>query len=109
MHNLPCSFSNYQSFSLPDILPPVPPVPPWHEPLFTQNNNITTKREDLKMKVSYKDYTGDLVKLESYKVPMCSEIKWNLTLQCEDGAQISFDHLDLCDISFSGGSMRFEG
>lgn len=106
MYNLPCSCNDYLSFNPPSILPP---VPPWHKPLFTQDNNATTKREDLKMKVSYKDYTGDLVKLESYKDRVNCKIKWNLTLQCEDGVRISFERLDLCDISFSGGSMRFEG
>lgn len=75
------------------------------------------------MKVSYKGFTGDLIKLEAEKASDCNFISrygtipvkhagytWKYTLELwdeEKAAKISFSGVSLNDVKFLGGEVTF--
>lgn len=65
------------------------------------------QREDKEMKVSYKNYEGQLQKLECKNI-MGTKI-WELILEDENHARVTLTGIKLSDITFSGAEMRFEG
>lgn len=70
--------------------------------------NHTLQKEALSMKVSYKTYEGQLLKLERCDNLIAHDRGWNLTIKDSNGAEITVKVLKLSDITFSGAGMRFE-
>lgn len=66
------------------------------------------QREDKEMKVSYKNYEGELMKLERCDNLIAHDRGWNLTIKDPNGAEITVKVPKLSDIVFSGAVMRFE-
>ena len=68
-------------------------------------NKSVSEREERKMKVSYKGFTGDLLKLELEK---SYTGKYTLELWDEEkAAKISFSCVSLNDVKFLGGEVTF--
>ena len=68
-------------------------------------NKSVSEREERKMKVSYKGFTGDLLKLELEK---SYTGKYTLELWDEEkAAKISFSGVSLKDVKFLGGEVTF--
>ena len=68
-------------------------------------NKDVSESEDCKMKVSYKGFTGDLLKLELEK---SYTGKYTLELLDEEkSAKISFSGVSLNDVKFLGGEVTF--
>lgn len=68
-------------------------------------NKAVSESEERKMKVSYKGFTGDLLKLELEK---SYTGKYTLELWDEEkAAKISFSGVSLNDVKFLGGEVTF--
>ena len=86
-------------------------------------NKSVSEIEEIKMKVSHKGFTGDLIKLEAEKASDCNFISrygpitvkhagytWKYTLELwdeEKSAKISFSGVSLNDVKFLGGEVTF--
>ncbi|RKJ40194.1 hypothetical protein D7X94_08590 [Acutalibacter sp. 1XD8-33] len=61
------------------------------------------KMEESEMKVSYKDYTGRLMKLERKSPNLFPVDRFELAIQLEEGEIVTFPDVLLKDVSFTGG------
>ena len=69
------------------------------------------KKEETTMRITYKGYTGELVKLEQKKIGIADEISvYDLSIYDEEKNVIhSFTGVNLEDVKFSGGAVSFGG
>ncbi len=69
------------------------------------------KKEETTMRITYKGYTGELVKLEQKKIGIADEISvYDLSIYDEEKNVIhSFTGVKLEDVKFSGGAVSFGG
>lgn len=61
------------------------------------------------MKVTYNGYAGELWKLERVPGRFSGKALCNITILCQDGAKVSFEHAPLEDLRFSGANVGFGG
>lgn len=60
------------------------------------------------MKVSYKDYTGELVKLEKNIRPLpFGGPSYSLSIRMESGELVQFEDVELSKLRFCGGQVSF--
>lgn len=70
------------------------------------------KKEETTMRITYKGYTGELVKLEKVKLEktFCKPQSYDLSIyDSEKQATISLTGVNLEDVKFSGGAVSFGG